>query len=134
MRVLSELWNDEAGAVLSAEAAIVGTAAVVGVGAGMNVVATAVNDELKEVGYAIRSIDQSYSIPEQKGCGAWTAGSEFKQQPVKKSLRQLKQVERKAEAAAKDQSQRLKDRLENQKKRRQKMQEQKEQQEQPDAA
>ena len=119
MRLIRELWNDEAGVLLSAEAAIVGTAAVVGVGAGLNVVATSVNEELKEVGYAIRSLDQSYSIPERKSCGAWTAGSEFKQQPVEKSLKQLRQVERKAKAAAKKQAQRLKERVKNQQKKKQ---------------
>lgn len=127
MRLIRKLWHDEAGVMLSAEAVIVGTAAVVGVGAGLNVVATSVNEELKEVGYAIRSIDQSYSIPAREGCGAWTAGSEFKQQPVEKSLKQLKQVARKAEAAAKKQSQRLKERVEKQN-RKKKRQEQKQQQ------
>jgi hypothetical protein len=117
MRLFKKLWNDEAGVLLSAEAAILGTVAVVGVGAGVNVVATSVNEELKEVGYAIRSLDQSYSIPAQKGCnGAWTAGSEFKQQPVEQSIKELKQVERKGEQAAKKQSQRLKERVQNQNK------------------
>ena len=117
MRLFKKLWNDETGVLLSAEAAILGTVAVVGMGAGVNVVATSVNEELKEVGYAIRSLDQSYSIPAQKGCnGAWTAGSEFKQQPVEQSLKELKQVERKAEKAAKKQSQRLKERVQKQNK------------------
>lgn len=117
MRLFKKLWNDESGALLSAEAAILGTVAVVGIGSGMNVVATSVNEELKEVGYALRSLDQSYSIPAQKGCnGAWTAGSEFKQQPVEQSIKELKQVERKAEQAAKKQSQRLKERVQKQNK------------------
>ena len=117
MRLFQKLWNDEAGVLLSAEAAIIGTVAAVGVGAGLNVVATSVNDELNEVAYAIRSLDQSYSIPAQKGCGAWTAGSEFRQQPVEKSIKQLKASIRKAEKAAKKQSQRLKERVEKQRKR-----------------
>ncbi|MEO2034468.1 MAG: hypothetical protein ABGZ35_20530 [Planctomycetaceae bacterium] len=116
MRLLKELWNDEAGVLLSAEAAIVGTVAAVGVGAGLNVVASSVNEELEEVAFAIRSIDQSYSIPARKGCGAWTAGSEFKQQPVEQSIKELKQTARKAKKAAKKQSQRLKERVEKQKK------------------
>jgi len=117
MRLFKKLWNDESGVLLSAEAAILGTVGVVGIGSGMHVVATSVNEELKDVGYAIRSLDQSYSIPAQKGCnGAWTAGSEFKQQPVEQSIKELKQVERKAEQAAKKQSQRLKERVQNQNK------------------
>jgi hypothetical protein len=115
MRLFKKLWNNETGVLLSAEAAILGTVAVVGIGAGVNVVATSVNEELKEVGYAIRSLDQSYSIPAQKGSnGAWTAGSEFIQQPVEQSIKELKQVERKAEQAAKKQSQRLKERVQDQ--------------------
>ena len=112
MRLFTKLWEDEAGVLLSAEAAVVGTVAVVGVGAGLSVVSTAVNEELKELGYAIHSLDQSYKIPGQTGCnGAWTAGSEFTQQPVEESLKHLKNVERKAEAAARKQSQRLKERM-----------------------
>ncbi len=57
MRLFKKLWNDETGVLLSAEAAILGTVAVVGIGAGVNVVATSMNEELKEVSYAIRSLD-----------------------------------------------------------------------------
>jgi len=115
MRLFKKLWNDEAGVLLSAEAAIVGTVAVVGVGAGMNVLANSVNEELKEVSYAIRSLDQSYCIPARKGCGACTAGSEYKQQPVEESIKELNKLERQAEQKAKKQSQRLKERVQMQK-------------------
>jgi len=115
MRLFKKLWNDESGALLSAEAAILGTVAVVGVGAGINGVATSVNKELKEVSYAIRSLDQSYCIPARKTCsGAWTAGSEFKQQPVEQSLKELREVEREAEHAVRNQAQRLQDSVEKQ--------------------
>lgn len=57
MRLFKKLWNNETGVLLSAEAAILGTVAVVGIGAGVNVVATSMNEELKEVSYAIRSLD-----------------------------------------------------------------------------
>ena len=36
----------------------------------MTCVATSINEELKELGFAIRSLDQSYNIPAQSGCGA----------------------------------------------------------------
>lgn len=49
-----------------------------------------------------------HSIPAQTGGnGSWTAGSELIQQPVEQSIKELKQVERRAEQAAKKQSQRL---------------------------
>ena len=102
MNLLSKFWRDEAGVLLSAEAAIVGTVAVVGVSTGLTVVAKSVNDELKDVGFAIRSLDQSYNIPVRRGCaGGTTAGSAFQQAPVKKSLAELCEVARRAEQAEK---------------------------------
>ena len=116
MRLFNELWNDETGVVLSAEAVVVGTVLVAGVGAGLNVVASAVDGELRDFGYAVRSLDQSYSVPGRKGCrGAWTAGSKFVQQSVEESLGELKEVERKVDRAAKDQVLRLKEKVEQQK-------------------
>ena len=116
MRLFNELWNDETGVVLSAEAVVVGTVLVAGVGAGLNVVASAVDGELRDFGYAVRSLDQSYSVPQRKGCcGAWTAGSKFIQQSVEESLSELKDVERKVDRAIKDQVLRLKEKVEQQK-------------------
>lgn len=97
MRLLAKLWRDEVGFLLSAEAVVVGTVAVVGLTTGLTVVANAVNEELQDVAYAIRSLDQSYSIPAVEGCGAETAGSSFQQQPVEKSLSELCEVIEKAE-------------------------------------
>lgn len=116
MRILAKLWTDESGVLLSAEAVVVGTVAVVGLTAGLSAVATAVNEELKDVSFAIRSLDQSYEIPAQEGCGARTAGSSFKQQPVEKSLHELCEVFRKAEKEEKAQSERLKQQVQEQKK------------------
>lgn len=112
MKCLWTLWRDDAGVILSAEAVVVGTVAVVGLTAGMSVLATSVNEELKDVGMAIRSLDQSYVIPPQEGCGAKTAGSSFTQQPVEKSLRELQEVYRKAEKSEKQQAERLREQME----------------------
>ncbi len=103
MNLLSKFWRDEAGVLLSAEAAIVGSVAVIGITSGLSVVATSVNEELKDVGFAIRSLDQSYEIPARTSCtGAMTAGSSFKQAPVNKSLSELCEVARKAEKVAEE--------------------------------
>lgn len=87
-----QFWSDESGAILSAEAALLGTVGVVGAGAGLSAVSDSVTEEMKDVAFAIRSLDQSYSIP-QTGCGcngkAWTAGSSFTQQSVEVSHREL---------------------------------------------
>ena len=99
MQLLTRLWADEAGVILSAEAAVVGTVAVVGLSTGLSVVGRSVNEELKDVGIALRSLDQSYQIPAQTGCCAQTAGSCFQQQPVKKSLAELRDVADEADEA-----------------------------------
>ena len=117
MRILSTLWNDEAGVLLSAEAVVVGTVAVVGLTAGLSTVATSVNEELKDVAYAIRSLDQSYSIPAMHGCGAMTAGSSFTQEPVKNSLKELDTQFQKAEQAEKAAARSQQDRMKQQMKR-----------------
>lgn len=110
MCLFSKLWRDEAGVLLSAEAVVVGTVAVVGLTTGLTVVAKSVNEELQDVAFAIRSLDQSYSIPAQDGCGAHTAGSTFTQEPVEKSFDELREVVKTAEQEeqkAKSQAERL---------------------------
>ncbi|MFO0998995.1 MAG: hypothetical protein U0936_01545 [Planctomycetaceae bacterium] len=107
MNLLAKLWRDETGVLLSAEAVVVGTVAVVGLTTGLTVVAKSVNEELQDVAFAIRSLDQSYSIPAIEGCGAKTAGSSFQQEPVKKSLEELTAVIEKAEKEEKTQAERL---------------------------
>ena len=93
--MFNELWNDEAGFIVSAETVLVGTVAVVGATVGLNALATSVNEELTDVAMSIRSLDQSYSYKGFEGCGASTAGSSFKQQDVKVSLKELdKQIEK----------------------------------------
>jgi hypothetical protein len=111
MRLIQQLWSDENGILLSAEAVVVGTVAVVGLTAGLSVVAKSVNEELQDMAYAIRSLDQSYSIPAQDGCGAHTAGSSYTQAPVKKSLAELCEVIEKAEQQEKKQAELLKQKL-----------------------
>lgn len=104
MCVFSELWCDEAGVIMSAEAVVLGTVGVVGLTAGLSVAAKAVNSELQDLGFAIRSLDQSYEIRATHGCGAYTAGSSFKQEPVEKSLAILCDIARKAERADKEEA------------------------------
>jgi hypothetical protein len=117
MRLFSQLWNDENGVLLSAEAVVVGTVAVVGLTTGLTVVARSVNEELQDVAFAIRSLDQSYSIPAQEGCGSRTAGSSFTQEPVQKSIDELCEVIRKGEKTEKAQAERLQEKVKGQKKR-----------------
>jgi hypothetical protein len=102
MRALKALWADESGLVLSAEAVAVGTLGVVGAAVGAGAVARSVNAELEETAFALRSLDQSYSIPEQRSGKAFVAGSSYTQKPVKEAHQELReQIERdrKAEEA-----------------------------------
>lgn len=116
MRLLKTLWKDDAGIIMSAEAVMVGTIAAVGLTAGVTAVSHAVNEELKDVGFAIRSLDQSYAVPGMKSGHAWTAASHFQQEPVEKSHRKLAATIREAEKHDADVAERLERQLEKQKK------------------
>lgn len=99
MRVLSKFLRDESGFVLSSEMVLVGTLGVVGATVGLSAAARSVNDELTEMAFAIRSLDQSYSYQGFSSGTAWTAGSEYTQPPVEESLAALReQIERDREA------------------------------------
>lgn len=104
MRIFRELWNDEFGVILSAEAVILGTVGVLGLTTGLTMVSKSVNSELQDLAFAMRSLDQSYEIPAQYGCGAYTAGSCFRQEPVEKSLDILCDIARTADEAEKEEA------------------------------
>jgi hypothetical protein len=91
MMWLQDFWRDECGAVLSAEAVVVGTVVVAGATAGLSMVGKAANDELRDVARSLRSLDQSYTIHGFKMTNgrAHTAGSMFVQEPVAESLKAL---------------------------------------------
>jgi len=89
MSLLQQLWNDERGLVLSAEAVTVGTVTVLGATTAAGVLGTAVNEEFVDMARAIRSLDQSYSIQGIRGCRGWSAGSGYRQQDVEQSLDEL---------------------------------------------
>lgn len=89
MKMFARLYGDEAGAVLSSELVLVGTLGVISATVGLKALSTALNEELEDVAFAIRSLDQSYAVAEVRGCGAYSAGSSFTQEPVKESLKEL---------------------------------------------
>ena len=89
MQLVKELWQNESGLILSAEAVTVGTLGVLGAVVGMNMASTAVDEELKDFAYAIRSLDQSFGYAGRQSCKAWSAGSSFRQQDVQVSLNDL---------------------------------------------
>lgn len=67
--MLRKLWNDECGAVISAELVLVLTILVIGVIVGLSEVAVAVNTELNDISNAIGSLDQSFAFTGFKADG-----------------------------------------------------------------
>ena len=76
--MLRKLWNDEAGAVLSAELVMVATILVIGMTVGLSAVRNSVVTELADLGQAISEIDQSYSYSSVTGHHSSSAGSRFR--------------------------------------------------------
>lgn len=90
LNIFNDLWRDERGAVVTSELVLLGTVGVIGATVGAQKLSKALNEEMTDIAHAIRSLDQSYTIPERKSCcGAWTAGSTFKQMPVEQAIRDL---------------------------------------------
>jgi hypothetical protein len=73
----ARLWNDDCGAVLTAEYLALGSVVVLGGVGGLVALRDGVNGEMKEYGNSVRSMRQSYSVPATRGGGAWKAGSSF---------------------------------------------------------
>ncbi|WP_437185604.1 hypothetical protein SH668x_002715 [Planctomicrobium sp. SH668] len=102
MSLFSALLSDEAGMILSAEAAFLGTVGVVGATVGLSAIAHSINGELEDVAYSIRSLDQSFAFEGQRSAHAWTAGSNFTQEPVEVSRERLRQQIEEAKQAERE--------------------------------
>jgi Flp pilus assembly pilin Flp len=73
--MLKRLWNDEAGAVVSAEIVLVATILVIGMVVGLKSVRDSVVTELADIAQAIANVDQSYSYSGIDGHSAGSNGS-----------------------------------------------------------
>jgi Flp pilus assembly pilin Flp len=60
--MLKKLWHDEAGAIVSAELVLIATILVIAMVTGLSSLRDAVVTELADVGAAIASQDQSYTV------------------------------------------------------------------------
>jgi len=58
--MLMKLWNDDCGAIISAELALVLSIIVIGVVVGLSEIAVAVNTELNDLSNAIGALNQGY--------------------------------------------------------------------------
>jgi hypothetical protein len=71
------LWNDEAGFVVSVELVLISTIAVLGLMTGLTAVRDGVVSELSDTAGAVQDMNQSYSYNGVVGHSASTAGSDF---------------------------------------------------------
>lgn len=89
MSIVRAFFEDELGAVVSAELVMVGTVGVLAMTAGLSTVTKAVNDELCDLAKAIRSLDQSYEAKGWVTSSGYSATSKFTQRPVAESIAEL---------------------------------------------
>jgi Flp pilus assembly pilin Flp len=75
--ILSRLWKEEAGAIISAEIVLVASILVIGVISGLKSLRDSVVTELADVAQAIANINQSYSFSGASGHHSFSPGSVF---------------------------------------------------------
>lgn len=81
--LLRDLWQEDAGMILSAELVIILTVGVIGMVVGLVNLQNAMLGEFADLSLAFQSLNQSYSTPTFRGCWkwwgrtSWTAGSTF---------------------------------------------------------
>lgn len=75
--MLTKLWHDESGAIVSAELVLIATILVIAMVTGLSSLRDAVVTELADVGAAIAAQDQSYTVGGVLAHSAATAASIF---------------------------------------------------------
>src|SRR5579885_2162405 len=79
-KILSQLWTDEIGAIVSAEIVLIMTILVIGVIVGLKSLRDSIVTELADVAQALANLDQSFSFSGVSGHHAFTAGASFHDQ------------------------------------------------------
>jgi len=75
--LVTRLWRDEAGFVVSTELVLIATIVVIGLVTGLTAVRDAVVEELADVAAAVGEVNQSYSFGAITGHCSSTSGSLF---------------------------------------------------------
>ena len=75
--LLTNLYHDEAGVIVSGELVAISTIAVLAMVVGLSEVASSANQELEDVGSAVGAINQSYAYTGNHGAFACPEGSSF---------------------------------------------------------
>ena len=78
LSLITKLYNDEAGFIVSAELILISTIGVLAMVVGLSEVASAVNQELEDVASAFGAINQSYRYSGLEGHTGSVAGSEYR--------------------------------------------------------
>ena len=74
---LCRLWNEETGAIISAEIVLIMTILVIGVLVGLKSLRDSVVTELADIAQALANLDQSFSFSGVLGHAAFTGGGFF---------------------------------------------------------
>ncbi len=74
----TQLWNDEAGFIVSAELVLVATLTVLSMVVGLSEVAHGINQELEDVASAFGAVNQSYAYAGTAGHQGSNAGGKFR--------------------------------------------------------
>ena len=77
MKTLHRLWNEETGAILSAEVMLVASILVIGVIAGLASLRDSVTTELADLAQALANVNQSYSYSGTSGHHVYNGGGAF---------------------------------------------------------
>lgn len=77
LNLITKLYNDEAGFIVSAELILISTIGVLAMVVGLSEVASAVNQELEDVAAAFGSVNQTYSFSGLEGHTGDVEGSQF---------------------------------------------------------
>jgi len=76
-QLFTQLHNDEAGFIISAELVLVATICVLGMIVGLAELALNINNELEDVGSAMQCLQQSYYVDGFEGHQGWSSSSSF---------------------------------------------------------
>lgn len=77
MTLVSKLWKDEAGFILSSELVLIATIGVLAMVVGLSEVANSINQELEDVASAFGAVNQSFRYQGLTGHGGSIDGSGF---------------------------------------------------------
>ena len=75
--IISRFWNEQTGAIVSAEVIMVATILVIGVIVGLKSLRDSVVSELADVAGAVGGVNQSFCFSGVRGHGAHASGSTF---------------------------------------------------------